>query len=234
LMMGAPPGQQDSAPNAILTFLTAASPQHKVTIARPFAVAKFEVTFDEWDTCVAFGDCAQDISDSGFGRGARPAINLSWEQAKAYVAWLSKMTGKPYRLLTEAEYEYATRAGTQTLYPWGDDIGLNNANCGECGSKWDKRETSPVGSFPPNGFGLYDMVGNNWEWVEDCYHPDYNGAPTDGSAWTTGCVMEQRHVIRAGSYLTPALRVRSDSRYAGITIVSNYGPGFRVARTLAP
>lgn len=232
-VMGAPPSNEPiSSSNPIIAFLTAASPEHKVTISRRFAVAKFGITFDEWDTCVAFGDCASGISDSGFGRGQRPVINLSWEDATTYVAWLSKMTGKPYRLLTEAEYEYATRAETQTLYPWGDDIGVNNANCGVCGSKWDRRETSPVGSFPPNRFGLYDMVGNNWEWVEDCYHDNYRGAPSDGSAWMTACVMQQRHVIRGGSYLTPAPLVRSDAQYGGTTVVSNYGPGFRVARTL--
>jgi formylglycine-generating enzyme required for sulfatase activity len=94
-------------------------------------------------------------------------INVSWDDAKAYVAWLSKKTGKDYRLLTEAEYEYATRAGTQTAYPWGNDIGKNNANCDGCGSQWDNEQTAPVGSFAPNSFGLYDMVGNVWQWVED-------------------------------------------------------------------
>jgi formylglycine-generating enzyme required for sulfatase activity len=229
-MMGAPPGQQDSSPNPILDFLTSASPQHEVTIGRHFAVAKFAVTFDEWDTCVAFGDCVQ--VDTGYGRGRRPINNLSWEEAKSYVAWLSKMTDRPYRLLSEAEYEYATRAGTQSLYPWGDDIGRNNANCGECGSKWDKKGTAPVGSFPANRFGLYDMVGNNWEWAEDCYHPDYKGAPTDGSAWMTECLDGHRHVIRGGSYLNSAARLRSDSRFGGTPVLSNKGPGFRVARTL--
>ena len=111
-------------------------------------------------------------------------INVSWDDAKAYVAWLSKKTGKTYRLLTEAEYEYATRAGTQTAYPWGNDIGENNANCRGCGSQWDGKQTAPVGSFSPNGFGLYDMVGNVGQWTEDCYHDSYNGAPADGSAWT--------------------------------------------------
>jgi formylglycine-generating enzyme required for sulfatase activity len=89
-----------------------------------------------------------------------------------------------YRLLTEAEYEYATRAGTETAYPWGAEIGKGNANCNGCGSQWDGKQTAPVGSFAPNRFGLYDMVGNVWEWVEDCVHPSYNDAPTDGSAWT--------------------------------------------------
>src|SRR5207248_2312878 len=104
-------------------------PQHQVTIAQQFAVSKFELTIDEWDTCVAYGDCAAKISDAGWGRGKQPVIFVSWEDARQYVAWLSKMTGKPYRLLTEAEYEYTTRGGTQTAFPWGEDIGQSNANC---------------------------------------------------------------------------------------------------------
>ena len=105
-------------------------------------------------------------------------INVSWDDAQRYVAWLSRITGKTYRLLTEAEYEYAARAGTQTAYPWGDEIGGNNANCAGCGSRWDVAQTAPVGSFAPNKFGLYDMVGNVWEWVEDCLHEDYSPSTT--------------------------------------------------------
>ena len=127
---------------------------------------------------------------------------MSWDDAKAYVAWLSKLTGKSYRLLSEAEYEYATRAGTQTAYPWGNAIGENNANCNGCGSQWDNRQTAPVGSFAPNQFGLYDMVGNVWEWTEDCYHDSYGGAPSDGAAWTSGDC--SRRVLRGGAwYNTP-------------------------------
>ena len=112
-------------------------PQHEVTIAKPFAVAKFELTFDEWDACVVHGDCAPHLSDSGWGHGRRPAINVSWDDAQTYVKWLSRITSKPYRLLSEAEYEYAARAGTETQYPWGDEIKLNGqamANCDGCGS----------------------------------------------------------------------------------------------------
>jgi formylglycine-generating enzyme required for sulfatase activity len=137
-------------------------PQHKVTIAKPFAVSKFALTFDEWDTCVTYGECDPRVSDSSWGRGQRPVINVTWDDAQSYVRWLSRMTGKAYRLLTEAEHEYATRAGTTTAYYWGKDVdeGHAHANCRGCGSQWDNKQTAPVGSFAPNQFGLYDMVGN--------------------------------------------------------------------------
>jgi len=207
-------------------------PQHKVTIAKPFAVAKLELTFAEWDACVAYGDCMH-VSDSGFGRGQQPAINVSWNDAQRYVGWLSRMTGKPYRLLSEAEYEYAMRAGTQTVYPWGDEIGQENANCNGCGSQWDGQHPAPVGSFAPNRFGLYDMVGNVWESVEDCGHADYNGAPEDGSAWIEGADCSGR-VVRGGSWLDFPEFLRSAAR-DGRSIdaqFSNYG--LRVGRTLTP
>jgi formylglycine-generating enzyme required for sulfatase activity len=153
-----------------------------VSFVKPFAVSKFDVTFADWDACTSMGGCPL-IGDSGFGRGTEPVLNVSWDDAQGYVAWLSKMTGRPYRLLTEAEWEYAARAGTTTAYPWGDVIGIGNASCNNCGSQWDNRQASPVGSFKPNGFGLYDMEGDLWQWVEDCYNDSYDGAPADGSAW---------------------------------------------------
>ena len=120
------------------------------------------------------------------------------------------MTGKPYRLLTEAEWEYAARAGSTTAYFWGDEIGKDNANCNGCGSQWDGRQTSPVGSFKPNAFGLYDMAGNVWQWVQDCYHDNYNGAPTDGSAWTSGdCNLR---VVRGGSFIYGPRALRAAAR----------------------
>jgi formylglycine-generating enzyme required for sulfatase activity/DNA-binding winged helix-turn-helix (wHTH) protein len=216
------------------------TPQHPVTIARPFAVAKFELTFDEWDTCATYGDCPQGASDVGWGRGRRPVINVTWEDARRYVAWLAKMTGKPYRLLTEAEYEYGARAGTRTAYPWGDKIGNGNANCGGCGSQWDKRQTAPVGSFPANPFGLFDMAGNVFEWVEDCVHPNYNGAPEDGRAWIEGGDCNTR-VVRGGSWDNVPAILRSADRFGvsagrigNSTVVRNIFLGFRVARTLTP
>jgi formylglycine-generating enzyme required for sulfatase activity len=153
--------------------------------------------------------------------------------ATSYVAWLSNKTSKPYRLLTEPEYEYAMRAGTQTAYWWGNDIGKGNANCDGCGSRWDGRQTAPVGSFAPNEFGLYDMSGNVWEWVEDCWHDSYRGSPLDGSAWTTACTDVSQRVIRGGSWndgpqgLRSAVRLRysEGSRHNDI--------GFRLARTLS-
>jgi Sulfatase-modifying factor enzyme 1 len=119
-------------------------PQQKVTIAQPFAVSKFDVTFADWDACVAVGGCPM-VSDSGFGRGTRPTINILWADAHHYATWLAKLTGQPYRLLTEAEWEFAARAGTTPAYSWGDDIGVGNANCNGCGSKWDNDQTSPSG-----------------------------------------------------------------------------------------
>jgi formylglycine-generating enzyme required for sulfatase activity len=204
-------------------------PQHKVIISQPFAISKFDVTFADWDACASVGGCPQ-LDDSGLGRGRRPVINVTWHAANQYVAWLSKMTGKSYRLLTEAEWEYAARAGATTPYFWGEEIGIGNANCDACGSKWDGRKTSPVGSFRPNAFGLYDMVGNVWQWVQDCWREGYDGAPRDGSAWTSGeC---SRRVVRGGSWLDDPLKLRAGYRGAESVASQDYRLGFRVARSL--
>jgi formylglycine-generating enzyme required for sulfatase activity len=203
-------------------------PRHRVVIARPFAVSKFAVTFDDWDACARFGDC----EDPALGRGRQPVINVTWDDAVRYVAWLSRITGKSYRLLTEAEWEYAARAGTEAAYPWGDAIGTGNANCTACGSRWDSRLPAPVGSFAANLFGLYDMHGNVWQWVEDCFHDDYQGAPDDGSAWVAADC--RRRVIRGGSWRNIPRALRSAYR-GWLTIVSrNNSVGFRVGRTLTP
>ena len=144
-------------------------PVHQVTIAKPFAVGKYEVTFDEWDACVADGGCKHQKYDRDSDRGNRP-VEVLWDEAQKFVGWLSRVTGKPYRLLSEAEWEYVARAGSTTAYPWGDDIGTNKANCDGCGSQWDEQSTAPVGSFEANAFGIFDTAGNAWEWVEDCYN----------------------------------------------------------------
>jgi formylglycine-generating enzyme required for sulfatase activity len=205
-------------------------PQHNVEFARPFAVARDDVTFDDWDACVAYGDCPR-AGDSSFGRGRQPVINVTWDDARRYTAWLSRMTGKPYRLLSEAEFEYAARAETQTAYPWGNEIGRNNADCSKCGSKWDRRQPSPVGSFPVNRFGLHDMHGDVLQWTEDCYHPNYQGAPQDGSAWVEGgdCT---RRVTRGGSWMDHPQLLRSARRYGDLIDLRAFNTGFRIARTL--
>ena len=207
-------------------------PQHEVTVAKPFAVSKFEVTFEEWDACVAAAACPR-VPDH-WGRGEMPVINVSWVDAKQYVGWLSHLTGKEYRLLTEAEWEYAARAGANTRYSWGDDPGMGNANCDGCGSRWDLQQTAPVGSFKPNALGLYDMHGNVWEWVEDSWHENYDGAPTDGSAWLRGGDPSFR-VVRGGSWRNESARsVRAAVRVKRHTNVRFDTLGFRVARTIRP
>jgi formylglycine-generating enzyme required for sulfatase activity len=158
-------------------------------------------------------------------------INVSWDDAQRYVEWLSRLTGRPYRLLTEAEWEYAARAGTMTVYPWGDEIGKGNANCNGCGSEWDGRQTSPVGSFKPNAFGLYDVAGNAWQWVQDCYHDGYDGAPGDGSAWTEGDCGNR--ILRGGSWINSPEDLRSARRVGLTTDYRFYFLGFRVGRTLS-
>ncbi len=206
-------------------------PVHEVRIAKPFAVSKFDVTFDQWDACVAVGGCVA-APDGGYGRGTRPVINVTWRGALQYVEWFAKMTGKPYRMLTEAEWEYAARAGTASAYFWGGDVGVGNANCDGCGSQWDRKGSAPVGSFKPNAFGLYDMAGNVWEWLADCYHDNYQGAPTDDTIWSSeDC---ERHVVRAGSWLFAPQFARSASRYRYATDVRVGHLGLRLARTLTP
>ena len=222
-VMGSPSNEEGRSANE--------SPQHQVRIAKPFAVGVYEVTLDEWNACVAAGGCGHRPGDEGWGGGSRPVINVSWNDARDYVGWLSGRTGHGYRLLSEAEWEYAARAGTTTAYSWGNEVGSNRANCRGCGSQWDNRQTAPVGSFPANAFGLYDMQGNVWEWVEDCWNEGYAGAPANGEAWLGGdCSVR---VLRGGSWingprlLRSALRLRLAPGY-------RFHLGFRVARTLTP
>jgi formylglycine-generating enzyme required for sulfatase activity len=210
------------------------APMHLVTIRQPFAVGIFEVTFDEWYACVAHGGCKHEPDDYFWGWGQLPVMNVSWDDAKQYVVWIAKLTGIPYRLLSEAEWEYAARGGTTTAYSWGDDIGIGNANCDGCGSRWDRKQTAPVGSFKSNAFGLYDMHGNVWEWAEDCWHNSYRDAPSEGSAWTTGCTDGSRRVVRGGSWFNGPLFLRAANR-GWLSTDSRLGIiGFRLARTLSP
>ncbi len=224
-MMGSPAGEVSRHDDE--------GPQRRVKIAKPFAVGKYEVMFSEWDACVASGGCdGYRPDDRVWGRGQRPVVKVSWKDAQAYVGWLSRKTGKAYRLLTESEWEYAARAGTRTRYSWGDLLGRNRANCRGCGSPWDGRRTAPTGSFAANGFGLHDMHGNVWEWVEDCWHDSYEGAPSDGRAWTGGYCGQR--VVRGGSWNLSPGNLRSAIRYRYSTGHRLVSSGFRVVRTLTP
>lgn len=215
-------------------------PAHRVAIAEPFALSVYEATFADWEACANAGGCNQyRPEDGGWGRGNRPVINVSWEDARSYASWLSRQTGATYRLPSESEWEYAARAGTQTPYSWGDawehkapPIGRNRANCGWCGSRWDNDRTAPAGSFPPNPWGLYDMHGNVWEWTEDCWNSSYRGAPSDGSAWLRGdCSVR---MLRGGAWFSYPVDLLATNR-SEATIGNRYsGGGFRVARTLTP
>ena len=212
-------------------------PVHEVTIARPFAVGVYEVTFEEWDACRRGGGCTHNPDDRGWGRGSRPVINVSWEDAQAYVRWLSRETGKRYRLLSESEWEYVARAGTTGPFHFGSTISTEQANYDGnythgSGRKGEyRRKTVPVGEFPPNAFGLHDVHGNVWEWVEDCWHASYDGAPSDGSAWTSGGDCSRR-VLRGGSWDDVPQNLRSANRVRNTTGVRSDYIGFRVARTL--
>ena len=207
-------------------------PVQTVTISRRIAMGQYPITFEGYDRFVAATD-AEQPDDEGWGRGRRPVINVNWHEAKAYAAWLSKQTGKRYRLPSESEWEYAARAGTETAYSWGNEIGVNRANCDGGGSQWDNKQTSPVGGFEPNAFGLYDMHGNVWEWVEDCWHDNYEGAPTDGSAWTSGGKSDEA-VVRGGSWVVDPRGLRSAFRSWFTPSDRNGDDGFRLDQDLNP
>lgn len=187
-------------------------PLHQVQIGKSFAVGRFEVTFDDYDRYAESAGRPKP-GDEGWGRGNRPVINISYNDVQAYLEWLKAQTGKPYRLPTEAEWEYAARAGAKGLHSWGERIGVNRAVCDGCGSEWDFTKTAPVGSFAPNLFGLYDMQGNVSEWVQDCWTPDYYDAPADGTARAQGnCGFR---VWRGGSWadLPRVLRLSARTSY---------------------
>ena len=215
-------------------------PQHRVRIPRPFAVGKYEITFAEWDACAAAGGCnGYRPDDEGFGRGRRPVVNVNWKDAKSYVAWLSRKTGEQYRLLSEAEWEYAARAGTKGPFHFGSTISSYHANYngkhkyGSDRMGVYRKQTVPVGSFPANAFGLHDMHGNVWEHVGDCGHDTYHGAPPGGDAWTAGGDCGKR-MARGGSWHNRPDSLRSASRVSFTSGSRGDYIGFRVARTLMP
>jgi formylglycine-generating enzyme required for sulfatase activity len=208
----------------------AAKPAHRVSVKKVFAIGRYEVTFKEWLACVDGGGCLHKPDDHKWGRTGRPVINITWDQAKNYLRWMSKKTGKKYRLPTESEWEYVHRAGTTTRFWWGDKVGENLANCKDCKSKWSAKSTAPVGSFKANPFGVYDTSGNVFEWVEDCWNDNHFDAPKTTAARRDGnCHFR---VIRGGSFYYFNKVARSFYRAKNPPAVKSYWLGFRVLREI--
>lgn len=223
-MMGSPEDEPGRHPKEI------EGPMHSVTIPNAFAVGQFEITFREWDACFAAGGCAQNPQDRGWGRGNRPVIYVSWFDIQQYLQWLNNITGQTYRLLTESEWEFVARAGSKTAYWWGNKIGVDKANCLGCGENFNGSMTVPTGSMLQNPFGLYDVHGNVYEWVQDCWNGSYAGAPNDGSAWTNGdCSLR---VLRGGAWGKEEIHARSARRIKSPPTLRSGKRGFRVAMTL--
>jgi formylglycine-generating enzyme required for sulfatase activity len=223
--MGSPPDEEGRQDNE--------SPQRQVVIGAPLAVGKYEVTFREWDACVQDRGCRRHPEDSKWGRGKRPVVDVSWyEVTEEYLPWLKRRTGRDYRLLSEAEWEYAARGGTRTRYAFGDTISRADAHFFDkmVDGQGLSRRTVETGSFPPNAFGLHDMHGNVWEWCRDTWHPKYaDDAPADGEVWKGGDAAWR--VLRGGSWDYGADYQRSATRLRNAPGARNKSGGFRVART---
>ena len=207
-------------------------PTVEVTFDAPFALSKYEVTFDQFDQFTAATGRAQAPLPRGWSRTNRPAVNVSWADAGAYADWLTAETGREYRLPSEAEWEYAARAGAATAYSWGDDIGAGRANCNGCGSRWDNNGTAPVGFFAANDWGLHDMHGNVWEWTLDCRNDDLAGAPANGAARTGGDCL--RRMLRGGSWSDRPESLRSARREWDEASLAVPEIGFRLAAEATP
>lgn len=204
-------------------------PAHDQVVPKPFAIAATEITSTQYEVCVADGGCVGNKSDHGWGRGTQPVINVSWQDAVDYGAWLSRRTGFVYRLPTEIEWEYAARAGSETRYPWGNTVEEGNANCRRCGTEWSGTRAAPVAQFPPNGFGLYDMNGNVSEWVADCWverHQigDNIDEPSDSCS---------ARVTRGGDWYYVPIMSTSAARKSNAPNLWSYTIGFRVVRDLS-
>ena len=204
-------------------------PAHKVVLRTPFAIGKYEVTVGQWNQCVRASVCPT-MPSLGNVHDNLPMRDVSWDEAQLYLKWLGTVSGKPYRLSTEAEWEYAARGGTTTRYWWGHEMRGGNSSCEGCGEPWSEERPPPVGSFPANPFGLNDMNGSVWEWVQDCWHSTYKGAPADGSAWVDGNC--QARVIRGGSWRENGSYMLSTTRFKYDASVRQSQNGFRVARSL--
>lgn len=196
-------------------------PVHAVSVEK-FYMSTYEATFDEYDAFVAETG-REKPDDKGWGRGKRPVMNVSWHDAVAYAAWLSKKTGKNYRLPTEAEWEYAARAGTTTTYWWGNEVGRNHANCNGCGGEWNSKKITTVGSFLPNPFGLYDTSGNLWEWTCSEYAPY-----SEDKHLKCAQAMQGNPVVRGGSWYYKASQIRSAYRSYILSDFGNVLVGFRL------
>jgi len=204
------------------------TPRHAVNVSA-FAMSVYEVTYAEYDRFAAATGRSKPNS-AGADRKTHPVNNVSWDDALAYTRWLSKQTGKKYRLPSEAEWEYAARAGTRTSFWWGTTKGQGNAHCFDCGTELNTNKAARVGSYKPNAFGLYDTAGNLYEWVHDCYHKNYQGAPNDGSVWEGGdCSVR---VVRGGAFRSPATSMRVENREVFPSGKGQYNVGIRVALDL--
>jgi formylglycine-generating enzyme required for sulfatase activity/NAD(P)-dependent dehydrogenase (short-subunit alcohol dehydrogenase family) len=233
-LMGSSRAEADQVGRPANKYMVWERPQHTVTIAASLAMAVTPVTRRQYALFAAEAGenvAGADWQSPGIQQGDDdPVVKISWAQAQAYAEWLSRKAGHTYRLPSEAEFEYAARGGTTTRYWWGDEVGVNHAVCDGCGSSWDAVRTAPVGSFAANPFGLSDMIGNIFHWTLDCWNPDYEDAPVDGSPWLSGDC--EQHVIRGGSwnldprYIRPATRGRDGIDYAGNMV------GFRLVRGL--
>jgi formylglycine-generating enzyme required for sulfatase activity len=208
-----------------------AEEKHTVSFTRAFAVGKFEVTFDQWKVCVDDGGCSHRPANNGWGEGRQPVVDVSWVDAKQYTQWLSGKTRNNYRLLTDAEWEYVARAATLGKFYWGDDYSVicqyETVNRGvvSCGNS----KPSPVGEHRPNPFGVFDMLGNVWEWVEDCRNAKLVGAPSDGSAWLSGDC--NKRIFRGGNWDTKVKYDLWALRWKNSATVRNANLGFRVAKS---
>lgn len=202
-------------------------PAHRVTIGAPFAIGKYEVTVEQWDACVKAGACPKVATDNNRPKNS-PVRDVSWDDAQLYVKWLSETSGKNYRLPTEAEWEYAARGGTSARYWWGEQMRTGKANCKECGEASNQEGPANVGSFAANPYGLYDVNGSVWEWVSDCWHNSYKGAPANGRSWDAPNCRER--VIRGGSWRDGASYMLSTTRFKYSASVRHSQNGFRVAR----
>jgi formylglycine-generating enzyme required for sulfatase activity len=204
-------------------------PAHAVTVGTPFAIGRYEVSVQEWNACAAAGACPKIAQRQGTGANA-PMRDVSWDDAQQYVKWLATASGKPYRLPTEAEWELAARGGASTRFWWGEQMAQGKANCKDCGKPWADDAPANVGSFAANPYGLYDTSGSVWEWVADCWHNNYKGAPGDGRAWDEpDCRVR---VIRGGSWREGASYMVASTRFKYDASVRHSQNGFRVARSL--